>query len=281
MTSAIRTVRLPDGDAVSCLGQGTWRMGETPSRRAEEIAAIRRGVELGLTLIDTAEMYADGDAEEMLGEALQGSREEVFIVSKAYPQNGGGARLRQACENSLKRLATDRIDLYLLHWRGNVPLARDCRRYGSAPARRKDPLLGRQQFRHRRPPRARRGGRRRDCATNQILYNLLRRGPEFDLLPGMAARGMPAMAYSPIEQGRLPKSGPLVDIAKRLGATTHQLALAWALLRPDVIAIPKAATTAHVEANRAALDLTFDEETLAALDDAFPPPRRKTPLAMI
>jgi diketogulonate reductase-like aldo/keto reductase len=280
MTSAIRAVRLSDGSAVPCLGQGTWRMGETPGRRAEEIAAIRRGVEFGLTLIDTAEMYADGGAEEVLSEALQGLRERVFLVSKVYPQNAGGARLRQACENSLKRLATDRIDLYLLHWRGNVPLKETVEGMTALRRAGKIRCWGVSNFDSDDLHELDAAGGA-DCATNQILYNLLRRGPEFDLLSQMATRAMPAMAYSPIEQGRLPKSGPLVDAAKRLGATTHQLALAWALRRPDVIAIPKAATIAHVDANRAALDFRLDEETLAALDEAFPPPRRKTPLAMI
>jgi diketogulonate reductase-like aldo/keto reductase len=280
MTSAIRTVRLRDGFAVPCLGQGTWRMGEAHSRRAEEIAAIRRGVELGLTLIDTAEMYADGGAEDVLGEALQGLRDKTFLVSKVYPQNAGGARLRKACENSLERLATDRIDLYLLHWRGNVPLAETVEGMTALRRAGKIRYWGVSNFDVDDLEELDAAGGA-DCATNQVLYNLLRRGPEFDLLPAMAAHAMPAMAYSPIEQGRLPKSGPLVDIARRVGTTTHQLALAWALRRPDVIAIPKAATIEHVNANRAALDVRLDEETLASLDEAFPPPRRKTPLAMI
>ncbi|WP_246731825.1 aldo/keto reductase [Methylocapsa sp. S129] len=280
MTADIARVRLPDGHLVPCLGQGTWRMGEDSSARAAEVAALRRGVELGLTLIDTAEMYGDGGAEDMLGEALRGLRDKVFLVSKVYPQNAGGAALRRACENSLRRLATDRIDLYLLHWRGGVALKatvagmKDLQREGkigawgvsNLDADDMDELFAA-------------GGT--DCATNQILYNLLRRGPEFDLLPAMAKRKIPAMAYSPIEQGRLPKSGALADIARRYEATTFQVALAWVLRRPDIIAIPKAATIEHVTANRRALDIKLDEEALAALDQAFAPPRRKIPLAMI
>jgi diketogulonate reductase-like aldo/keto reductase len=280
MPPAIRTVRLPDGQAVPCLGQGTWRMGETPSRRAEEIAALRRGMELGLTLIDTAEMYADGGAEQVLAEALNGQRDKAFIVSKVYPQNAGGARLRQACEGSLTRLATDRIDLYLLHWRGNVPLGETVE--GMAALRRAGKIRywGVSNFDAGDMTELIAAGGAH-FATNQILYNLVRRGPEFDLLPAMAARATPIMAYSPIEQGRLPKSNVLSDIARRYGATPFQVALAWVLRRPDVIAIPKAATIDHVNANRAALDVTLDEAALAALDEAFPPPRRKTPLAMI
>jgi diketogulonate reductase-like aldo/keto reductase len=280
MTAEIRTVRLPDGQFAPCLGQGTWRMGEDSSARAAEIAALRRGVELGLTLIDTAEMYGDGGAERVLGEALRGLRDQVFLVSKVYPQNAGGAALRRACENSLKRLATDRIDLYLLHWRGGVPLKATVDGMKSLQREGKIRGWGVSNFNtDDMDELAAAGGT--DCATNQILYNLLRRGPEFDLLPAMARREIPAMAYSPIEQGRLPKTGALADIALRLGATTFDIALAWVLRRPDVIAIPKAATIDHVTANRRALDVALDAEALAALDRAFRPPSRKTPLAMI
>jgi diketogulonate reductase-like aldo/keto reductase len=276
----IRTVRLPDGQSVPCLGQGTWRMGETPSKRAQEIAALRYGLDLGLTLIDTAEMYADGGAESLLGEALQGRRDRVFLVSKVYPQNAGGAALRRACENSLRRLATDRIDLYLLHWRGGVPLKATIEGMTALEREGKIRAWGVSNF-DAGDMTELFGAGGAECATNQILYNLVRRGPEFDLLPAMAARAIPAMAYSPIEQGRLPKSSALDEIARRHGATPFQIALAWVLRRPDVIAIPKAATIAHVTANRDALALALDEEALAALDEAFAPPRRKTPLAMI
>jgi diketogulonate reductase-like aldo/keto reductase len=280
MTEEIPTVRLPNGSSVPALGQGTWRMGESASRRAAEIAALRRGVELGLTLIDTAEMYGDGGAEEVLAEALRGLRDKVFLVSKVYPQNAGGHALRRACENSLRRLATDRIDLYLLHWRGGVPLKATVEGMEALRREGKIGAWGVSNFDTNDMEELFAAGGT-ECAANQILYNLLRRGPEFDLLPAMATRRIPAMAYSPIEQGRLPKSGGLTDIARRCGATIFQVALAWVLRKPDIIAIPKAATIAHVDANRAALDVKLDMEALAALDEAFAPPRRKTPLAMI
>ncbi|MGA2793801.1 MAG: aldo/keto reductase [Roseiarcus sp.] len=280
MTAEIRSVRLPDGALVPCLGQGTWRMGEDSSLRAQEIAALRRGVELGLTLIDTAEMYGDGGAEELLAEALRGLRDKVFLVSKAYPQNGAGPALRRACENSLRRLSTEHIDLYLLHGRGGAPLEATVEGMTGLQREGKIRYWGVSNFDADDMAELLAAGGS-DCATNQVLYNLQRRGVEYDLLPAMAARAIPVMAYSPIEQGRLPKSGALADVARRTGVTTHQIALAWVLRRPDVIAIPKAATIAHVTANRQAFDVQLDEAALAALDAAFPPPRRKTPLAML
>lgn len=280
MTADIRSVRLPDGGLAPCLGQGTWRMGEDSSRRAQEIAALRCGVELGLALIDTAEMYGDGGAEELLAEALRGLRDKVFLVSKAYPQNAAGPALRRACENSLRRLSTERIDLYLLHWRGGAPLAATIEGMTGLQREGKIRYWGVSNFDADDMAELLAAGGS-DCATNQVLYNLQRRGAEYDLLPAMAARAIPLMAYSPIEQGRLPNSGALADVARRYGATTFQIALAWVLRRPDVIAIPKAATIAHVTANRRALEVKLDGAALAALDRAFPPPRRKTPLAML
>ncbi len=273
-------VALPDGEAVAALGQGTWRMGEQPARRAQEIATIREGVELGLTLIDTAEMYGDGGAERLLGEALAGLRQKVFLVSKAYPQNASRSRLVQSCEASLRRLKTDRLDLYLLHWRGSVPLAETVeamqalkvagkiRHWGVSNLGLADmeELVGA-------------GGS--DCATNQVLYNLGRRGIEFDLLPWMAARRMPVMAYTPMEPGRLLRSDALSAVARDRGSSPLQMALAWILRRPDVIAIPKASSVAHVRLNRQALDLTLEPEDLARLDQAFPPPRRPAALEML
>jgi diketogulonate reductase-like aldo/keto reductase len=255
-------------------------MGEHSARRAQEIAALRRGVELGLTLVDTAEMYGDGGAEELLAEALRGLRDQVFLVSKAYPQNGAGPALRRACENSLRRLATDRIDLYLLHWRGGAPLAATVEGMTALQREGKIRHWGVSNFDAGDMAALFEAGGA-GCASNQVLYNLQRRGVEYDLLPAMAARGIPAMAYSPIEQGRLPTTGALAEVARRLGATINQIALAWALRRSDVIAIPKAATFAHVAENRSALDVTLDEAAVAALDRTFPPPRRKIPLAML
>jgi diketogulonate reductase-like aldo/keto reductase len=255
-------------------------MGEDSARSAQEIAALRRGVELGLTLIDTAEMYGDGGAEELLAEALRGQRDKVFLVSKAYPQNGAGAALRRACENSLRRLSTDRIDLYLLHWRGSAPLAATVEGMTALQREGKIRYWGVSNFDADDMTELFDAGGA-GCASNQVLYNLQRRGVEYDLLPEMAARGIPAMAYSPIEQGRLPTTGALAEVARRLGATINQVALAWVSRRPDVIVIPKAATIAHVTENRGAFDVTLDEPALAALDRAFPPPRRKAPLAML
>jgi len=275
------TAMLPNGEAVPALGQGTWQMAEVASRRAQEIEALRLGVELGLTLIDTAEMYGDGAAEELVAEALAERRDELFLVSKVYPHNASRSGVVQACERSLRRLKTDRIDLYLLHWRGSVPL--------------EDTVAGFEEL--RRSGKIRHWGVSnfdaedmeelievedgRNCATNQVLYNVTRRGPEFDLIPWMVDRRMPLMAYSPIEQGRLPSRGVLQRIGQRHGASSFQVALAWLLQKPGVVSIPKASSPEHVRDNHRALDLRLDPEDLAAIDAEFPPPRRKRPLEMI
>lgn len=276
----ICTVRLPDATEVPALGLGTWRMGEDSRLRQQEIAAVRAGVDLGMSLVDTAEMYGDGATEQLLGEALKGLRDRVFLVSKVYPQNAGRGRIEKACEASLRRLATDHVDLYLLHWRGRVPLAEviegmealvtagKIRRWGVSNL---DAGDMEELFRA--------GGQA--CATNQILYNVTERGAEFDLMPLLRARGIPTMAYSPIGQGRLPASPALAAIAKRHGQTPFIIALAWALRDPTVIAIPKAADLAHVQTNRTALDLHLTDEDLAEIDADFPPPARKTRLAML
>ena len=276
----VRTVRLPDGTVVPALGQGTWMMAEDPLRRRDEIAALREGVDLGLTLIDTAEMYADGESERLVGEAVAGRRDQVFIVSKAYPQNASRSRLRSACEASLDRLGTDRLDLYLLHWRGSVPLAETV---AAMEGLREDGLILRWGVSNLDTADMEdlvvAGGD--GCATNQILYNLTRRGPELDLLPWLGARSVPAMAYSPVEQGRLVEHDELSTIAADMGATAAQVALAWVLGRDQVIAIPKAGTVAHVRDNRAALEVVLDEATVARLDAAFPRPRTRRPLEML
>lgn len=276
----MQSVILPDGETVSALGQGSWGLGENRNRRAEEIAAIREGVALGMTVVDTAEMYGEGGTESFLAEALAGLRDQVFLVSKAYPQNAGRGRLAQACEQSLRRLNTDHLDLYLLHWRGNVPLGETAM---AMQALQKDGKIRHWGVSNLDTDDMQElesvGGEA--CATNQILYNLTRRGPEFDLLPWMQARKMPLMAYSPIEQGRLPLKAPLKTIAERHAASPLQIALAWALHRPDAIVIPKAARLDHVRQNRKALDIVLSKEDLAALDTAFPPPARKVPLAML
>lgn len=277
----IPTVRLPDGAEVPALGQGTWRMGERSAARADEIAALRRGVDLGLTLIDTAEMYGDGDTEDLVGEALADLRERVFLVSKVYPHNATRRGVVEACERSLARLKTDRLDLYLLHWPGSVPLAQTVAGFGDLLRAGKIRRWGVSNFdvADMEDLVAVPGGDA--CATNQILYNIGRRGPEFDLLPWMARRGMPIMAYSPVEQGRLPRSATLEDIARRHGADPYRIALAWLRRRGDVIAIPKATRLSHLEANRASADIVLDADDLAQIDEAFPPPRRKQPLDML
>ncbi len=278
--NGVNRVALPGGEMVAALGQGTWRMGEVASRRADEIAALRHGVALGLTLIDTAEMYGEGATETLVGEALSGIRDDVFLVSKAYPQNAGRTSLPAACEQSLRRLRTDRLDLYLLHWRGSVPLAETVEAMERLVRNGKIRAWGVSNL-DRDDMRDLEEAGGRGCAANQILYNLGRRGPEHDLLPWMAERGIPAMAYSPVEQGRLPRHPAVREVALRHGADPAAVALAWCLRRPDVVAIPKAGTRAHVEANRTALDLRLGADDLAALDRAFPPPVGPAALEML
>ncbi|WP_156680435.1 aldo/keto reductase [Sphingomonas profundi] len=273
----MKTVTLPGGEKVPSLGQGTWMMGERRDRRADEIAALRAGVDLGMTLIDTAEMYGDGAAEALIGEALGTLRERLFLVSKAYPQNASRQRLAGACEASLERLGTDRLDLYLLHWRGRVPLGETVEALEALKAAGKIRHWGVSNLDtdDMKELVAASGGA---CATDQILYNLTRRGPEHDLLPWLAAQGMTAMAYSPVEQGRLLGHRTLAKIATAVGATPAQVALAWTMRHDGVIAIPKAGSVAHVRENRAAADLTLSDADLAALDAAFPRPRDRRPL---
>jgi diketogulonate reductase-like aldo/keto reductase len=275
------TVTLPNGESIPALGQGTWQMAERADLRAQEIQALRLGVELGMTLIDTAEMYGEGAAEELVAEALSSERERIFLVSKVYPHNAGRQGVIEACERSLRRLKTDRLDLYLLHWRGSVPL--------------EETVAGFEEL--RRSGRIRHWGvsnfdmddmeeligvpAGENCATNQVLYNVTRRGPEFDLMPWMEARRMPLMAYSPIEQGRLPRGGVLQAIAEKHEASPFQIALAWLLNRPGVIAIPKASSVEHVRENHRASEIRLTPEDLAAIDAEFPVPKRKRPLEMI
>lgn len=273
-------MRLRDGTAFPRLGQGTWRMGEDGTRRAEEVAALRAGLDLGLTLIDTAEMYGEGGAEKVVAEAIAGRREEVFLVSKVYPHNASRRGLPQALERSLKRLKVERLDLYLLHWRGSVPLTETVEAMERARAAGKiarwgvsnldvEDLL---ELEAALP----------DCATDQVLLNLEHRGPEFDLLPFCATQEMPVMAYSPVGQGgALLRHPALVKLAATRGATPGQVALAWTLSRPGVVSIPKASSLAHVRENAAAADIVLTPEELAALDAAFPPPRRKQELAIL
>jgi diketogulonate reductase-like aldo/keto reductase len=255
-------------------------MGEDARLRQQEIATLRAGVDLGLTLIDTAEMYGEGATEALLGEALAGLRDRVFLVSKVYPHNAGRGRIERACEASLRRLKTDHLDLYLLHWRGSVRLAETVEGMQALVASGKIARWGVSNLdRGDMEDLFRAGGEA--CATNQILYNVTERGAEFDLLPLLNDRRIPTMAYSPIGQGRLPRSPALSAIARRRGATPFQIALAWVLRDPTVIAIPKAADAAHLHDNRRALDLALTAEDLAAIDADFPPPSRKSRLAML
>ncbi|KVD71312.1 aldo/keto reductase [Burkholderia sp. ABCPW 14] len=281
MTSMLETIALPGGERIPKLGQGTWEMGERHAKRAAEIAALREGVDLGMTLIDTAEMYGDGATETLVGEALAGVRDDLFVVGKVLPHRASRAGVVAACEASLKRLRTDRIDLYLLHWRGSIPLAETIAGFETLRDAGKIRYWGVSNFDvdDMEELAAVAGGVA--CATNQILYNLARRGPEFDLLPWLARREMPAMAYSPIDHMRLPKRTALDDIARERGVSPMRVALAWVLRQPNVLAIPKTASVEHVRDNRAALDLVLDDGELARLDAHFKPPRGKRPLEML
>jgi diketogulonate reductase-like aldo/keto reductase len=276
----MRQIRLPNGDSVPVLGQGTWKMGESRGRRKDEVNALRLGLDLGMTLIDTAEMYAEGGAEEVVAEAIKGRRREVFIVSKVYPHNASRSGVAAACERSLKRLRTDRIDLYLLHWRGGIPLAETVAGFEDLLAAGKIRSFGVSNFdvSDMRELYGLPGGRA--AASNQVLYNLRHRGIEFDLLPFAAAEGVPIMAYSPLEIGPLARGAGLKRVAERHGASPVQIALAWVLRQPNLLTIPKASREDHVRQNRAALDITLSADDLAALDTLSSPPRRAAPLEM-
>lgn len=276
-----KTVRLPGGETVPRLGQGTWQMAEKPSLRQAEIAALRLGLDLGMTLIDTAEMYADGRSEELVAEAMAGRRDEVFLVSKVLPSNSSRKGTVTACERSLKRLQTDRIDLYLLHWRGSPPLAETLDAFEALQKAGKIRHWGVSNFDINDMTELSRDPRGKACATNQVLYNLTRRGIEYDLLPWHRTQQQPIMAYSPIEQGRLAGHKALLAIAQQHGVTPAQIALAWLLRQETVITIPKAGSVQHVRDNHAALDIALTPDDLAALDQAFPPPRKARPLEMI
>lgn len=281
MSSEIRTTTLPSGEAVPVLGQGTWKMGEDRRRRADEVAALKLGLDLGITLIDTAEMYAGGGAEEVVAEAIAGRRDETFLVSKVLPTNASRAGVKRACENSLKRLATDRIDLYLLHWPGSVPLAETVEAFEALKAAGKIRHWGVSNFDTDEMEELVGLPSGANVQTNQVLYNLSRRGPEFDLAPWSLERGIPLMAYSPVEQGALARNARLDAVAARHKATAAQIALAWVMAQPGVIAIPKASRQEHVRQNAAALDIKLTAQDLAELDRAFPPPTRKRGLEMI
>ncbi len=282
MTSRQPTVIDPlSGPAIPRLGQGTWYMGENNASLRSEVQALQLGIDLGMTLIDTAEMYADGGAETVVGQAIATRRKEVFLVSKVLPYNASCAGTIKACERSLKRIGTDHIDLYLLHWRGNYPLSDTVAAFEELIAQGKISSWGVSNFNCDDMDELMHVPGGKACAVNQVLYNLTRRGIEFDLLPQCRNNNIPIMAYSPIEQGRLLGDGVLTEIAERRGTTPAQVALAWVLRHPDVIAIPKAASLNHVRQNRAAADLSLSIDDIALLDKAYPPPARAQPLEML
>ncbi len=276
----MRQVRFPDGTEVPALGQGTWRMGEDPARRRQEVASLREGIERGLTLLDTAEMYAEGESERVVAEAIAGMRDRVFLVSKFYPHNASRRGLPLACARSLQRLRVERLDLYLLHWRGGVPLEETVEALERLRAEGKIARWGVSNLDVEDLEEL--GPALSACATDQVLLNLEHRGPEWDLLPFCRARAMPVMAYSPVGQGgRLLAHVGLGRLAAARGATRAQLALAWLLAKEGVVAIPKSSEAAHLRENAAAAGITLTVEELAALDALFPPPTRKRPLAML
>jgi len=281
MSADIPTTALPSGELVPVLGQGTWFMGEDRRKSGQETDALRLGIDLGMTLIDTAEMYASGGAEEVVGEAIEGRRDEVFLVSKVLPSNASRQGTILACERSLKRLRSEAIDLYLLHWRGSYALEETIAAFDDLIRAGKIRSWGVSNFDTDDMEEivALSGGDK--VAGNQILYNLARRGPEFDLMPWCRARNIPLMAYSPIEQGRLLRNATLAEVAKECGATPATVALAWVLSHDGVIAIPKSSNPEHLRDNRKAADLKLTAEQLARLDRAFPAPGRKTALEML
>ena len=277
-TPALRIANRP----VPLIGQGTWQLGDSPSTRATEIAALRRGIELGLTLIDTAEMYGSGRSETLVGEAIAPLRQNVTLVSKVLPSNASRHGTRKACEASLRRLGVDRLDLYLLHWPGDHPLAETISAFEELFHAGKIRAWGVSNFDVRLMEELLAFPHGDLCATNQLLYNPEYRGIEFDLLPLCQRHQLPVMAYSPVGQGGTLLASPtLHTIAARHSATPAQVALAWALRQPNLLVIPKAATTPHVEENAAALDLHLTPEDLADLDHAYPPPTHREPLATL
>ncbi|MFZ4211787.1 aldo/keto reductase [Pantoea endophytica] len=282
----MKTIQFHGESALPAIGQGTWYMGENAALRSQEVAALQAGLDLGLKVIDTAEMYAEGAAEEVVGEALRGRRDQAWLVSKVYPWNAGEVDAIEACERSLRRLQTDYLDLYLLHWRGNVPLEETIRAMGSLQQQGKIRYWGVSNFDHddmlelwQEP-----GGK--SCLTNQVLYHLASRGIEYDLLPQCQQREMPIMGYCPLAQaGRLRQAlfddAHLQQIAQQKGISVAQVLLAWVIRQQGVLAIPKASSVAHVQQNAAALSINLTDEELSIIDRAFPAPQSKTALDVV
>jgi diketogulonate reductase-like aldo/keto reductase len=279
--TSIRTTQLPSGQKLPVLGQGTWHMGEDADHHGAEIASLRLGLDLGMTVIDTAELYGSGASEHLIADAIAGRRDDAFLVSKVLPHNATRRGTISACEKSLRRLGTDHLDLYLLHWRGNVPLAETVEAFEQLVQSGKIRHWGVSNFDVADMEELFALAAGRNCATNQVLYNLAHRGIEFDLLDWSRKNKMPIMAYSPIEQGTLLDNFELIKIAKRYKATPAQIMLAWVLRQDGILAIPKAGTPEHVKENRDALNIQLTNEDLNLLDDLFPPPKRKIPLEMI
>ncbi|UIJ93884.1 aldo/keto reductase [Sinorhizobium meliloti] len=281
MHDPIPTIAFPDGRKIPALGQGTWRMGENRAKSADEVRSLQTGLDLGMTLIDTAEMYGDGAAERIVGEAIKGRRDEAFVVSKVLPSNASRAGTVAACERSLRNLGIDCVDLYLLHWRGGYPLAETVAAFEELKKAGKIRAWGVSNFDvddMEELSAVPDGG---NVAANQVLYNLARRGIEFDLLPRCRAQGVPVMAYSPLDEGRLLHDADLIHIAKAHQATPAQVALAFLKTCSGVISIPKTGSPERARENRDAMDIHLTTENLAELDRHFPPPRRKTRLEVI
>lgn len=281
MHDTIPTVTLPGGQEIPTLGFGTWMMGETRSEAKAEIDAVRLALDLGMTVIDTAEMYGDGGAERIVGEALKDRREDAFLVSKVLPWNASYDGTIKACHASLDRLGTDHLDLYLLHWRGEHPLEDTVAAMEELKAAGRIGAWGVSNFDLDDMEELFSVADGNNCAVNQVLYNLSRRGIEFDLLPWCQEHGLPIMAYSPIEQGRILHHPELIHVAKAYQATPAQVTLAFLLERDEVIPIPKTSNLRRLQENRDAVDLDISDEDWARLDAAFPPPSRKMPLAML
>jgi len=282
----MKTVELPDGERVPALGQGTWNMGETKRAHSGEVAALRLGIDLGMTLIDTAEMYGEGGAEKVVADAIDGQRERVFVVTKVYPHNASRAKLPKACERSLKRLRIDAIDLYLLHWRGSVPLAETVDAFEKLRVAGKIRHWGVSNFDVDDMEDLWSVEKGANCAANQVLYNLENREIESGLLPlyqqSTLNYQLVVMAYSPVGHGRgLLENATLKKIAKRRDATPAQIALGWVLRQPGVIAIPKASSEKHVRDNARSIDIELTKEDLVDLDRVFPPPASKQSLPML
>jgi diketogulonate reductase-like aldo/keto reductase len=275
----MRTVSLPGGAAMPVLGLGTWKMGEDRARAADEVRVVQRALDLGISLIDTAEIYASGGSERVVGEAVKGRRDSVFLVTKVAPSNASRRGTVRACEGSLKRLGTEVVDLYLLHWIGGTPVAETIEAFESLKAAGKIRAWGVSNFDTDDMEAIPAGA---ECSANQVLYNPQSRGIEFSLIPYCQSHAVPVMAYTPLGQsGRVLKNAVIAEIAKRHGATPAQVALAWGIRHPGVVTIPKTATLARVEENLGAADLTLTEADLAEIDKAFPPPRAKRGLEMI